>query len=174
MLYRLILANLEKIGSGLTWRRYTWRVLNQTKPHCLSENVTAAQQGRRGLRYACMLNISTFLSSPLPLPPFKCFITVMLKQDFEKLTLFQSFAIPYSHLRDHQALCERWLVFLPKLLLQERLHQCPQQTLRFASAHRCVERRFASSKGLPRIFRCGTLILVKFPQSTGLPLFSIL
>lgn len=39
--------------------------------------------------------------------------------------------------------CEHWLVFLPVLLLQEGLQQHPQQTLRFISAHRCVEKRFS-------------------------------
>lgn len=48
---------------------------------------------------------------------------MMLKQDLEKLRLFEPLSIP----SDGQALCEPWPVFLPVLFLLEGVQQCHQQ-----------------------------------------------
>jgi len=54
----------------------------------------------------------------------------MLKQDLEKLIIFQPLSIPCNHFRDRQAVCEHRLVFLLVLLLLEGAQQCHQRMAR--------------------------------------------
>lgn len=145
MSYELILANLQKRSNRLIWKWYALAVLNQNKPHCLNRNIEALQQGRVGLRYDCMLNVSIFY---LYLFPFLKKKNVLFLWWLNKIWRNLHYSIPFlSHVITSEiasALCEHWLVFLLVLFLLEGVQNHHQQTARSPALNcpkQCVERR---------------------------------